>query len=332
MNKSVSLFIYSLICSCITSLASAETLTEVENFGDNPGNISMYQYVPENMPANAPLVLSLHGCRQDAETYSKAGWVQLADQWKFYLVFPEQGRLNNPYLCWNWFQAEDTQRGEGEVRSIIEMIEKMKVDHSIDSSHVYVEGLSAGGYMTSILLATYPDMFAGGAMHAGGPAFCAHTQRYFWDLFRWWNYYTANRDARACMSGEDKTPAEWRSLVEEYGHDYAGPWPIVSAWQGAADEVVDKLNQQEIVDQWTALHNTDQVEDNEVQLGADASITLSEYKDAAGRTVVQTFKIPELEHGIAIDPEQTCGEADDYILDADICAVRMIGNFWGLDN
>ena len=267
-----------IVIACLllsVSAVYAASLTEVDDFGDNPGSISMYKYVPDNMPANAPLVVALHGCKQDAETYSKAGWTRLADQWKFYLVFPEQSWTNNPYRCWNWFQAEDIARGKGEVQSIINMIEKMKIDHGIDASRIYVDGLSAGGWMTAVLLATYPDVFAGGATHAGGPAFCTRTERYFWDVFRWWNYYTANRDARSCMAGEDKTPAEWRALVIEHGHDHAGSWPVISIWQGEADEVVDKLNQQELVDQWTALHNTDQIPDREIKLGANGHITKS---------------------------------------------------------
>lgn len=308
----------------------AASLTEVDDFDDNPGNISMYQYVPENMPANAPLVVSLHGCRQDAETYSKAGWIQLAEQWKFYLIFPEQKRFNNPYQCWNWFQAAETTRGEGEVQSIIEMVKKMKADHAIDTNRVYVEGLSAGAFLTTVLLASYPDVFAGGATHAGGPAFCAHTERYFWDVFRWWNYYRAREDAHSCMEGVDKTPEQWRKLVEEYGATPEGSWPIISIWQGDADEAVNKRNQQEIIDQWTALHGTDQVADRETRLGANGAILLQEYHNAAGKTVVQSFLIPNLEHGLAIAPGQSCGEESDYILDVGICAARMIGHFWGL--
>ena len=160
--------------------ANAES---VKDFGSNPGNVNMYTYVPENMPANAPLVVSLHGCFQDAETYNKVGWKTLADTWKFYLIFPEQKRSNNLYKCWNWFQAENIKRGQGESKSIVQMIEKMIADYSIDNSRIYVEGLSAGAYMTSALLASYPDVFAGGATNAGGPALCAKTEKHFWDIF-----------------------------------------------------------------------------------------------------------------------------------------------------
>ena len=53
--------------------------------------------------------------------------------------------------------------------SIRNMVEKMTVDHGIDRRRVFVTGLSAGGAMTSVMLATYPDAFAAGAIIAGLP-------------------------------------------------------------------------------------------------------------------------------------------------------------------
>ena len=49
------------------------------------------------------------------------------------------------------------------------MIEKTIADHGIDRRRVFVTGLSAGGAMTAVMLATYPDVFAAGAIIAGLP-------------------------------------------------------------------------------------------------------------------------------------------------------------------
>jgi poly(3-hydroxybutyrate) depolymerase len=49
------------------------------------------------------------------------------------------------------------------------MVEKMASDHGVDGTRVFVTGLSAGGAMTSVMLANYPDVFAGGAIIAGLP-------------------------------------------------------------------------------------------------------------------------------------------------------------------
>jgi len=323
-------FLLSLALPC----AHAGTLTPVPDFGTNPGDIKMYKYVPEHMPAQAPLVVSLHGCRQDAETYSRAGWTKLADQWKFYLVFPEQNAGNNIYRCWNWFQADNIQRGHGEIASIIEMIAKMKTDHAIDDRRIYIEGLSAGGWMVPVLLASYPDVFAGGATNAGGPAFCAMTEHYYWDYFGWWYLYASGINSKNCMAGIDKSPEEWGNRVRNNGfREFSGRWPVISIWQGSADNTVNMINQQELLDQWTHVQGIDQRPDRQEKLGPNAGVMHNEFQNSAGTVLVETWLIPGMAHGtpIAVDAEHSCGEAGDYILNEGICAVRQIGLFWGLD-
>jgi poly(3-hydroxybutyrate) depolymerase len=316
------------------SFAYAGTITLVQNFGSNPGEIKMYKYVPENVHSNAPLVVSLHGCLQDAETYSNVGWKELADKWKFYIVFPEQNIDNNPYRCWNWFQSDDIRRGHGETKSIIEMIDKMKTDYSIDDSRIYIEGLSAGGWMVPAILASYPDVFAGGATNAGGPAFCALTEKYFWDFFGWWNLYVGGWRSKKCMDGIDKLPSEWGDLVRNKGYSgYSGSWPIISIWQGSADRTVNKINQQELVEQWTNVHGIDLMFDREEKLDADSGVIHKEYHNSEGKVLVETYLISGMKHGapIAADSEHSCGEESEYILNEGICGVRQIGLFWGLN-
>ena len=316
------------------SIACADGLTSVPEFGTNPGGVAMYKYVPENVPPNAPLVVSPHGCLQTAHTYANVGWRALADKWKFYVVFPEQNISNNSKRCWNWFQSAHIKRGQGEIRSIIEMIAKMKSDHSIDALRIYVEGLSAGGWMVSVILAAYPDVFAGGAINAGGPAFCAVTEKYSWDFFGWWNLWSGYQKARKCMDGIDKSPSEWGDLVRSKGHgDYSGSWPVVSIWQGSADSVVDAINQQELVDQWTNVHGIDAKPDSRRTLEPDAKLIHKEYHDGEGQALVETYLVTGMKHGapIKVDSERSCGEERDYLLDTGICGVRHIGQFWGLD-
>lgn len=295
----------------------------------------MYKYVPENVRPNAPLVVSLHGCLQDAETYSNVGWKELADKWKFYIIFPEQNISNNVYRCWNWFQAEDIKRGHGETKSIIEMIDRMKADYSIDDNRIYIEGLSAGGWMVPVMLASYPDVFAGGATNAGGPAFCALTEKYFWDFFGWWNLTVGGLRSKKCMEGADKSPGEWGELVRKEGYSgYSGTWPIISVWQGSTDRTVNKINQQELVDQWTNVHGIDLMPDREEEVDPNSRVIHKEYHNSEGKVLVETYLIPDMKHGtpIAVDSEHSCGKESEYILDEGICAVGQIGLFWGLDN
>ncbi|MEU2051456.1 esterase, partial [Streptomyces albidoflavus] len=41
----------------LTAPARAASLTEVTGFGSNPGNLRMFRYVPDGLPAGRPLVV-----------------------------------------------------------------------------------------------------------------------------------------------------------------------------------------------------------------------------------------------------------------------------------
>src|SRR5215212_11736354 len=149
---------------------SGGRLQEIEKFGSNPGALRMLTYSPPDLTPGSPLVVVLHGCTQTAAGYDHgAGWSTLADRYGFALLFPEQQKLNNPNGCFNWFLPGDIKRDRGEALSIRQMVERIVHDQRIDRDRVFVTGLSAGGAMTSVMLATYPEVFAGGAIIAGLP-------------------------------------------------------------------------------------------------------------------------------------------------------------------
>ena len=187
-----------------------------------------------------PLVVVLHGCGQTAEGYNHgAGWSTLCDRHGFALLMPEQQRSNNPNGCLNWFQPEHTQRDRGEASSIYQMVQKMVRDESIDPDRIFVTGLSAGGAMTSVMLACYPDLFAAGAIIAGLPYGAAsNVQQAFESM-----YQCPSRSARS-----------WGDLVRAAGPDHNVRWPRVSVWHGNADKTVIPRNAGEIIKQWTNVH------------------------------------------------------------------------------
>lgn len=307
-----------LILLCLAAFAGpAFAQTEVTGFGTNPGNLRMFKYVPSGLPAGAPMVVALHGCAQTAANYdAETGWQLFADRYRFALLLPQQQSANNSSSCFNWFEAGDTARGQGEALSIKQMVDRMVADHGVATSRIYVTGLSAGGAMTSVLLATYPDVFAGGAILSGLPYRCATTQS----------------AAFSCMNpGSDLTPAQWGDKVRA-ASTWAGPWPIVSIWHGDSDFTVRPMNLNESMEQWTNVHGIDQT--------ADVSDTVAGYphkvyKDGSGVARVETYTITGMGHGTPVDPgtgESQCGTAGAYILDVNICSSYYIARFFGLDN
>lgn len=226
----------------IAAPAQAATLTQVTGFGSNPGNLAMYAYRPDNLPANSPAVVLLHGCTQNASGYfANSGWQKYADQWKFSLIVAQQPSGNNANSCFNFFESGDTTRGQGEALSIKQMVDHAKANFGVNGSRVFVSGLSAGGAMSAVMLATYPDVFAAGSIIAGIPYRCA----------------TSMVNAFSCMNpGADKTPAVWGDLVRGAYSGYTGPRPRVAIWHGTSDTTVTPLNGTESRDQWTNVRGS----------------------------------------------------------------------------
>jgi poly(hydroxyalkanoate) depolymerase family esterase len=296
--------------------AHAAGAMEVTSFGTNPGALKMFRYVPSGLPAGAPMVVAMHGCTQSAAAYDdEPGWVALAERWKFTLVLPEQQASNNSSRCFNWFQSADITRGSGEALSIKQMVDKTKADLGSNPARTFVTGLSAGGAMTSVMLADYPEVFAGGAIMAGIPFRCA----------------TTVIAAFSCLNpGVHKTPSAWGDLVRS-ATAYTGTRPTVQIWQGTSDSTVRPLNMTELVDQWTDVAGADQTADvQETVLGYPHSI----YRDASGRNAVELYSLTGMDHGTPVDPgtgPTQCGTAGPYILDVNICSSYHIAKSWGLD-
>src|SRR5579862_1531219 len=188
--------------------APVTPLTEAP-FAPNPGNLRMFRYLPRGLKAGAPLVVVLHGCGQTAGGYGQAaGWCELADALGFAVLAPEQKAVNNPNTCFNWFNPEDITRDSGEAASIAAMVRTMVATHRLDAGRVFITGLSAGGAMAAVMLATYPELFAGGAIIAGLPFGAAQNVR----------------DALESMrSAPLRTPSQWGDLVRA-ASPYRGPW------------------------------------------------------------------------------------------------------------
>lgn len=291
-------------------------LVEATQFEPAPGNLRMLCYVPADLPPGAPLVVVLHGCTQTAAAYDHGtGWSTLADRLGFAVLLPEQQRVNNPNSCFTWFAREDSERGRGEPLSIVHMIEQMVRDHGIDPSRVYITGLSAGGAMTSVMLATYPELFAGGAILAGLPYRCA----------------VGLPQALHCMAeGPSRPAAEWGDLIRA-ASPHHGPWPRVSVWHGMADTTVRSLNAEEIVKQWTNVLGLDPASTTEDDVHGSRHRV---WCDDAGQALVESYLIPGMGHGVPVHPggegEGRVGTVAPFMLDVGISSTWQIARFWGL--
>jgi poly(hydroxyalkanoate) depolymerase family esterase len=294
---------------------TSSPLVEVTGFGTNPGHLRMFSFVPESLQHGPALIVVLHGCGQTAAGYDLgAGWSTLAERYGFALLMPEQQPANNANTCFNWFNPEDIARDSGEACSIRQMIARMAGDTGIDPHRIFVTGLSAGGAMTSVMLATYPELFAGGAVIAGLPFGVA----------------TNVREALNGMFQSPSRPAgELGDLVRK-ASNHKGPWPKLSVWHGSADRTVNPANANEIVKQWLDVHGLPTLPMSE---GTVDGYPHQIWWNADGETTVESYTITNMAHGTPLgvgDNDERYGAQGAFLIEAGISSSYHIASFFGL--
>lgn len=287
---------------------------EVAAFGANPGHLRMMVCVPPRLRAPAGLVVVLHGCGQSAQDYAQgAGWLALAHRFGFVVLCPQQTRANNFFGCFNWFVEADTDREGGEAQSIASMVAHVRSCHAIDPAHIHVTGLSAGGAMATVMLATYPEVFASGAIIAGMP---------------YGEATSAMQAMRVMASGSRLADGALGDLVRgASAHD--GPWPTVGIWHGDDDVTVYPGSGDDLVRQWANVHGAVPMpESDRTEAGRRAHF----WRAPGGGVAVERHRIARMAHGTALktDGANGCGEAGPHLLDVGVSSSGEIARGWGL--
>jgi acetylxylan esterase len=283
------------VALCASLLASApasgQSLTQVPSgwqVGTEPSWVSMYWYVPANLPANAPVLVLVHYCSGNAAGIfgqaQSGGIVTQADQKKILLVVPQTSRN-----CWDVATTPSlTHNGtNNDTRAIVDQVKYAITNKSANANRVYVMGASSGAMVTQALLAAYPDVFKGGAEFAGVPAGC-------WSV--------NNPDGQwssPCAGGQVlKTPMEWGDAVRAMYPGYTGFRPRIQLWHGSADTIINYANYTEAVEQWTNVLGlpTAPTMTATVSIGG-RNYNRRQWKDSCGITVLDAFDQPNGPHG-----------------------------------
>lgn len=290
MKYLLQIFILFIISTSNFYCQQITPLTEIHDFGNNPGNLKLFIYGSLTKDTGKlPLVVVLHGCGQNARDASVlTGWNKLADINHFIVVYPQQKIFNNANLCFNWFNTHDIEKGEGECESIYQMISFVKQHYAIDSNNIFITGLSAGAAMSVVMAATHPELFKSGAIFAGGA----------------YKIATNPIAGTKAMLGKKYIPKE--ILVEnikEQNPNYKGQYPSLIVYQGLKDPVVNYQSATSLINQWTGINKSDTIPDKtETAFMGIEDISRSEYTDSLGRTSVIFYEINNLGHRLMVRP------------------------------
>ena len=179
----------------------------------------------------------LHGCTQTASDFATGTKMnQLADQYNFIVVYPQQTSVYSQNLCWNWFKSSNQSRGRGEpaiIAGIVQTIEQYSSQWTIDTNRVYIAGFSAGASMAVILGATYPDIFAAIGIHSGLEYQAA----------------TSTIGGLKVMSKGGPDPYRQGQVAFHAMGPAARVIPII-VFQGMSDVIVNPVNGDQVAQQW----------------------------------------------------------------------------------
>jgi poly(hydroxyalkanoate) depolymerase family esterase len=173
-------------------------------------------------------VVSLHGCTESADQFRQlTRWDSLAEAKGFIVVFPQQSANNNQMKCWDFFQTAQMKRDAGEPLLIAGITRWVQDHYTIDAHRTFVDGLSAGGAMSSVMAATYPDLYAAAGIGSG----CEYAATATCAGYKSSDPVAAGQQAYAAMGS------------------HARVMPVI-LFEGDKDTTVPPINAQQLVQQW----------------------------------------------------------------------------------
>ncbi|MCP5073276.1 MAG: polyhydroxybutyrate depolymerase [Rhodobacteraceae bacterium] len=143
-----------VLCLSATSLA-AQRLT----FDHNGTERHYYLHIPEDLPANAPLVLALHWLNGNAQQFSSATALNyLADSEGFVALYPEGLPVEGRYTS-HWNAGLDFSEVD-DLGYLTALVADVQKSQGLDTARTFVFGMSNGGYMTYTLACRATGLFA----------------------------------------------------------------------------------------------------------------------------------------------------------------------------
>ncbi len=246
------------------------------SYSNRAGTRGYKLYIPSGAKGQAlPLLVMLHGCTQSPDDFAAGTRMNtLAESGDFFVVYPEQAGSANMNKCWNWFNAGDQQRDQGEPSIIAGITHQIAATQPIDTKRIYVAGMSAGAAMAVILGETYPDLYAAVGVHSGLAYGAAH------DL----------PSAFGAMQGGGQDVSRPKTRAQRAA-DLTRTVPVI-VFHGDRDSTVNQRNAEQILNQRLSdldANTTPKASVRQGQVRGGRSYTNSVYRDSSGEPVAERW-------------------------------------------
>lgn len=310
------------IASLLSGLAFSNEVIDIDDFGENPGNLGMKIYIPESVQNDSvdqiPLIVALHGCSQTLKNLMEgSGWNDLAEENGFIVLYPMQKFINNTSLCFNWFKDKDISKNRGENGSIKNMVDYVVKNYNIDQQKIFIYGLSAGAAMSVTMLVNYPEVFNAGAIFAGAPYGIASN---------------GIQGVKAMLNAPNKTSEEWGEKIPDYNQKTNYPNLIVV--HGEDDNVVSIQSSFELIKQWKYLKKVDNQKRKKVEdFNGNNLVQRTSYADSSDQESIIFYQLKYVAHEITVDEgwkENQGGKSNMYAKDIGFYSTYYVLKDFGL--
>jgi len=251
---------------------------EWASFSNAAGSRDYRLYVPSGRrDGPLPLLVMLHGCTQNPDDFALGTRMnELAEQHGLLVAYPAQSSGANLNRCWNWFDAAQQCRDQGEPSLIAGITRQVMADHPVDPARVFVAGMSAGGAMAAVMAATYPDLYAAVGIHSGLA-------------------FGAARDMPSGFMAMGQGGAPGRGVPDR-------PIPTI-VFHGDRDSTVHPDNAEHIIEQWrTGMEDSGLRWWEDVTEGGGGGVhrhTRTRYHDEDGRDWLEYWRVHGAGHAWA---------------------------------
>jgi poly(hydroxyalkanoate) depolymerase family esterase len=237
-------------------------------YANSQGSRRYKLFIPSRAAGKpSPLLVMLHGCLQDPDDFALGTQMNaIAGERGILVLYPAQSESANQTRCWNWFNAANQHRDQGEPSIIAGMTREVIGSHNIDARRVFIAGMSAGGAMAAIMAATYPDLYAAVGIHSGMP-------------------YGAAQNLLAAMSAMKDGAAIGARLQTK-------SIPLI-VFHGDRDIVVNSRNGERLVAQWLgpAPGRGQDISTAQASEGNGRAFTRTRYGDGEGHSVAEIWLV-----------------------------------------